>query len=345
MGRLIPRAASAPRPPRNEHNAMRFFEGSIPRTAALRRPKITLGMFDGVHRGHREVLRQLLAWARSTDSDALVVTFDRKPRDALAGRTSDLITSPRHRVRLFEQMGMDAALMLRFTRKLAATEPETFVKEFLVNRIGATGVLLGHDTRFGRNGRGNMPMMKSLGRELGFEACSVPVVELDGKPISSTRVRRAIRRGDLPAVERLLGRPFSLLGTVVRGTGRGEKIGFPTANLDLHREVQPPEGVYVTRALVNGVWLDSVTNVGRAPTLRPNGPPHRSETPIIETHLLDFSGRKLYGKEIEVLFVKFIRLEEVFESPEALGRRIAADVAEARVHLAAAAASRHKGKP
>jgi len=322
---------------------MRLFEGSVPREPAFSRSKATLGMFDGVHLGHREVLRELLAWARSTDSDALVVTFDRKPRDALAGRASDLITSPRHRVRLFEEIGMDVVLMLHFTPELAATEPEAFVKDIVVGRIGAAGVLLGHDTRFGRNGRGDRRLMESLGRELGFETRSVPVVELDGEPISSTRVRSAIRKGDLRALERLLGRPFSLLGTVARGTGRGGELGFPTANLDLHREVQPPEGVYATRALLDGAWVDSVTNIGRVPTLRENEPLYQSDRPVVETYLLDFSG-DLYGREIEVSFVEFMRPEEVFTSPEALRRRIAEDVKEARARLASCRAGREKGR-
>ena len=312
---------------------MKVFYGQMFQNVALAQPKVALGTFDGVHLGHQELLRQLVAWARTTDSDAAVVTFDRKPRDALAGRTSDLITSLQHRLLLFERLGVDATLVLTFDEHLAACEPDAFVKDILVDGLHAAGVLLGHDTRFGREGRGNMELLCQLGKALGFETCSVPVVEVDDRPVSSTRIRQAIQRNDLATVERLLGRRMSLLGTVVGGTARGRKLGYPTANLDIHHEVQPPEGVYATRTLVNGVWRASVTNIGRAPTLQKEGPAYVSEKVIVETHLLDFTA-DLYGKDLEIEFVTFLRPEKVFPSGKTLAEQIAHDVEQARSLLA-----------
>lgn len=318
---------------------MKVFHGYPSEPASLLRPKVTLGVFDGVHLGHQRVLRRLVAWARGTDSDAAVVTFDRRPRDALLGKPSEPVTSVPHRLLLFERMGIDAALVLTFDKALASSEPETFVQEVLVERLGAAGVLLGHDARFGRNGRGDMALLSRLAGVYGFEARSVPVVEVDGEPVSSTRVRKAIQEGDLRRAERLLGRRVSVLGTVVRGTSRGKEIGYPTANLDLDCEVMLPQGVYATQTRVAETWHDSVTNIGRVPTLRRGGPSHASETVVLETHLPGFSG-DLYGEQLEIRFVHFIRPEEVFDSAAALAERIAGDIRQAQSRPAATEAPR-----
>ena len=318
---------------------MEVFYGQVPdmpdrrgRAQPLHRPKATLGTFDGVHLGHQRVLRELITWARATNTGALAVTFDRTPRDTLAGAPSEQITSLPHRLLLFERLGLDVTLVLTFDQALAAREPEAFVRELFAEQLHVSGVLLGHDTRFGRGARGDMNLMARLGEEMGFETCSVSVVELDGLAISSTRVRQAVRSGDLRAAERMLGRRVSVLGSVVEGTGRGKRIGFPTANLDLHHEARPPEGVYATRSLVDNVWYDSVTNIGSAPTLQSTLETEAAEV-TVETHLLDFS-EDLYGKDVEVRFVDRIRSEQTFDSSEALVERIARDIAEVRTRLA-----------
>jgi riboflavin kinase/FMN adenylyltransferase len=341
---------------------MKTFHGLNSAVGPFTKAKVTLGTFDGVHRGHLSVLRRLLAWARETKGEAVVLTFDRPPRAALAGVpakpmagkprsqrsvSGGQILSLKHRLMLFDRLGLDATVVLTFDAALAALEPEEFVKNLLVDRLKAEGVLLGHDTRFGRGGRGDFDLMSRLGEQMHFETRSVPVVELDGAPVSSTRLREAIRAGDLRLAERLLGRRLSVYGTVVPGLGRGRRIGFPTINLDLHHEVRPPQGVYATRCLIAGLpaggaglpaegagsLRDSVTNIGPAPTLQPTGPAHLSERVIVETHILDFSG-DLYGQDIEVQFVDRIRAEEVFQSAAALAERIASDIREARRRLA-----------
>jgi len=295
--------------------------------------KVTLGMFDGVHLGHQEVLRELVTWARATETAAVVITFDCKPRDAIAGEGANDITSLPHRLLLFERLGVDVALVLPFDESLRNMEPEAFVERILVEQLHADGVLLGHDTRFGRKARGDLTLLDNLGRRMGFQTCSVKVVELDGVPVSSTRVRTAIREGNLKLAERMLGRSVSVLGTVVRGTGRGAGLGFPTVNLDLHHELRPPQGVYVSRTFAGGVWRDSVTNIGRAPTLRPGASPDATSESIVETHLLDFSG-DLYGEDIEVTFTAKLRDERFFDSPESLAAQISLDIIEARAILA-----------
>ncbi len=299
------------------------------------RPKVTLGTFDGVHVGHQRVIRDLITWARATESPALVITFDRKPGRVLSGHPFDRITSLPHRLRLLESLGVDGALVLEFDQALAGMEPEEFVRVVLAEELQVGGVLLGHDTRFGHKGRGDMDLLADLARQCRFEACSVPVVLMDGLPVSSTRVREAVRTGDLALAERLMGRRFSLLGPIVHGTARGAKLGFPTANLELQHEVRPPQGVYVTRALLEDRWFAAVTNIGRPPTLQEGGPRYQSAGVVVETHLLDFSG-DLYGGEIEVEFVARLRGEKSFTSAASLARQIAQDIEKARELLEAA---------
>ncbi len=313
---------------------MKILQGESATAGGLHRPKVTLGTFDGVHLGHQRVLRHVASWARSSQTESLVITFDRKPRQVLAAQPFEQITSLRHRLRLFELLGLDAALVLEFTPEIAGLEPEAFVAEWLVRRLNAGGVLLGHDTRFGRGGRGDLALLLRLGKLHGFDVCSSEVVEAGGAPVSSTRIREAIRRGDLDAARGMLGRRVSLLGTVVRGAGIGRTLGFPTANLDLHHEVRPPEGVYATLAVIGGRVYPSATNIGRPPTLRPGGPAYRSQTATVETHVLDFAG-DLYGQDIEVRFVERLRDEESFATASPLAERIGRDVVEARRRLAA----------
>jgi len=166
---------------------------------------------------------------------------------------------------------MDAAVLLRFDEALSRLEPGPFVREVLVGRLGARGVVLGYDQRFGRGRLGGLETLQALAPALGLEVRSVPGVQHAGEPVSSTRIRASIASGDLREAETMLGRPVSVLGTVVRGDGRGRRIGFPTANLDPLQEVVPPRGVYATRSLLDGALHDSLTNIGLRPTFRGGG--------------------------------------------------------------------------
>lgn len=317
---------------------MKVLYGRSFASGAFDRPLVTLGTFDGVHIGHQRVIRELITWARATQSEAVVVTFDRKPERVLSGRPFDQITSLPHRLKLLEALGVDGVVVLEFDRALAEMEPEEFARVILAEQLRIGGVLLGHDTRFGRKGRGDMELMVNLARELGFQACDVPVVLLDGLPVSSTRVREAIRAGDLTLAERMLGHRFSLLGPVVHGTARGAKLGYPTANLALQHEVRPPQGVYATRVLLGGRWCGAVTNIGRPPSLKEGVPRYQSAEVWVETYVFDFSG-DLYGREIEVEFVARLRGEKPFASTDALARQIGQDVEKARGLLKGVASS------
>lgn len=298
----------------------------------LARPKITLGTFDGVHVGHQFIFSQLLDWARETASPSVAITFDRRPRDTVERKSAEHITSLHHRLLLLEQLHLDLALVLEFDEALAACEPEDFVRSVLVERLHVGGILLGHDTRFGKHARGDIGLLRKLGEAHNFEVCSVPVVKYDGAPVSSTRVRQAITDGELQTAAKLLGRPVSAIGTVIRGTGRGLAWGYPTANLDLHHEVRLPEGVYATQAGLAGRWYNSVTNIGRPPSFQVGQSLYLTDEVIVETFLLDFS-EDIYGRELEVRFIRRIRPERTFPSPCALAEAIAADVIVARTEL------------
>ncbi len=290
--------------------------------AAFRRPAVSIGVFDGVHRGHRHVLESLVAFADRLGGEAVVVTFDTHPRAVLAGAPPKPICSLAHRLLLLSRLGVDATVVLPFDAETRDTPYERFVTDVLVERLGIAGLLLGYNTNFGKDGLGTAETVLPLAKRHGFEVASAPPITVHGKPISATRIRAAIEAGDLAAAEDLLGRPVSLLGRVVRGDGRGRSLGFPTANLDLEGELLPPPGVYqVVASLRGGRWA-AVANVGVRPTF-PAADPGR---PLLEVHVpgIDFD---FYGESLEVELVRRIRDERRFPSREALIEQIRRDVA------------------
>jgi len=292
-----------------------------------------IGVFDGVHVGHQSLLRMVVEWAAQRGGTPVVVTFQRHPQLALEGTRPPCITSLRHRLRLFEGLGVGLALVLNFDERLAAMSAEDFLRQVLCERLGARGLALGHDQRFGRGGLGDAALARRMGGELGLEVRVAPAVRVAGEVVSSTAVRSAIKAGWLERAAAMLGRPVSALGTVVRGQGKGRTLGCPTANLDLHYELQLPEGVYAGKAQASGREHDAVVNIGRRPTFAPHGLAYLDAEPLVEAHLLDFSG-DLYGQELEVRFLKRLREERVFPSAEALKEQMARDVAQARRALA-----------
>jgi riboflavin kinase/FMN adenylyltransferase len=302
------------------------------RSGLLRNPVVTLGTFDGVHLGHRKVIEETIKWARETDGQSVLITFDRHPRAVLRHEPTQFITSLEHRLELFRELGIDCAIVLRFHTALADMPAERFAREVLSGAIGARRVVLGYDHRFGRGGAGNIETLRNLTAEDGsplFETRKVPAVFIDGERVSSTKVRKAVEAGDMQRAAKFLGRPYSVMGTVIHGDSRGHEIGYPTANLNLHHEISPPSGVYHTRVLFktgkhSGRRFESATYIGTRPTFLAV----TDEAPLrVEVHILDRFDNNVYGERMEVMFIKRLRDEEKFSTPGALAEAIKNDIA------------------
>jgi len=308
---------------------MRVFYWPEHKSIPLRETAATVGMFDGVHRGHRAVIETVVSEGRARSLPSIVITFDRHPDQVIADVERPAITSCAHRLRLFERLGADNCLLIRFTRDVAGMEPEAFVREVLCELLGVRLLVLGFNFRFGRGGRGDVKLCSRIGSGLGFDVISVPAVEVCGEVVSSTAIRCAVQGGEFKRAERLLGRPCSVLGTVVPGGGRGMRLGYPTANLDLHNELMPPDGVYAARVLFGGQEWPAAASVGRRETFHHEADAAR----VVEAHLLDTSV-ELYGQDLEVTFVELIRPQRDFASEDALRDAIRQDVAKVREVLA-----------
>lgn len=284
-----------------------------------------IGVFDGVHIGHQQVIRRAIENARAQHGHSVAVTFDRHPNAIVApDRTPLSICSPAQKLRVLGSLGLDATLLLRFDQAFSRQPAEDFVSTLSGRLGGLLGISVGEDFTFGHRRGGNVALLQRMGGEMGFGVTGLPPVELDGGTVSSTRIRESIRAGQLDAASRMLGRPYSLAGLVRAGDRLGRQIGVPTANLDATGLVVPPSGVYAAHAVVDGARHPAAVNVGCRPTLNRPEPQLR-----VEAHLLDFQG-DLYDREVELVFVAKLREERRFESMEALARQIAADLAQAR---------------
>lgn len=290
-------------------------------------PVLTLGNFDGVHCGHQAILERLVEAARAIGGEAVALTFHPHPVAVLRPQQAPpLITSLRDRIALMAVMGIDVLLLQHFTPAFADLSAETFVERFVVERVGATRVVVGHKVSFGHERRGDAALLTTLGKRLGFEVEVVGPIRVDGHDVSSSAVRRAIAAGDVRLAATLLGRPHRLGGVVVRGRQRGAVIGFPTANIHVRAGMWPPDGVYAVRVRRGERWLDGVANIGTNPTF---GAAPRT----LEAHIFDFDA-DVYGERLTVAFVERLRGEVAFPSVEALVAQIARDAADARAILA-----------
>jgi riboflavin kinase/FMN adenylyltransferase len=290
----------------------------------LRSPIVTWGVFDGVHRGHRRVLEAALAWARAEGVPCAVATFDRHPQEVLQGAPVPLVSPLAERLRLIGELGVDFLLLLPFTLEFSRTPAEAFVRDVVVRRLRARGVVLGHDSRFGRDRGGDLAVLEAVSRDVGLQVRRCEPEYREGRPISSSLVREAVFAGRLEEAAFLLGRPPSVHGTAVRGERRGSALGFPTANLELHHAVRPPAGVYAAEVPLDGRAWPAVVNIGTRPTFGKDGP----ET--IEAHLVGYPGGDLYGRALEVRFLRRIRDERKFDSVGALKAQIRSDIESAR---------------
>jgi riboflavin kinase/FMN adenylyltransferase len=302
---------------------MQVFRGHLALPGPLRAPVVTIGNFDGVHLGHQRLFSVILERARARGGQAVVFTFRPHPVKLLAPELAPpLITPYEEKLRLIEQTGIDVAIEEEFNRELAAFSPRRFVDEVLVRAIGVRDIVVGYDFTFGRDRAGNVQVLTELGGELGFEVHVEPAFSVSGIIASSTKVREFVLEGRVGGAALLLGRSFSVTGTVVRGDGRGRKLGFPTANLQVENELIPKAGVYAGRAYVRGEAHRAVVNIGFAPTFQSRGL-------TVEAHLLDTSG-DLYGEKMTLEFTHHLREERRFPSVEELMAQIGRDVESAR---------------
>ena len=286
---------------------------------------LAIGVFDGVHLGHQAVISTSTQHARAANGTPVVVTFDPHPEKILPPAAAPhLLTATRHKISLIRNLGVGQLLIITFNKQFAATEPEDFVQQLAKHSKPLREICVGHEWSFGKNRRGNLELLKKLGAQSGFGVVGIPPVTVNGELVSSTTIRRAVEAGDLAKAAAMLGREYTVLGTVVRGDDLGRKIGFPTANLSAHNEQFPPNGVYLAEANLDGVVYRGVINLGYRPTVS-RGKSERT----LEIHLLDFE-RKIYGKDLEVRFMRYLRPEKKFESVEALACQIDLDVKQAR---------------
>lgn len=288
-------------------------------------PVVTLGVFDGVHKGHLQVINKTVSWAKEKRGESIVLTFSKSPKVVLGKRPSSIITSLEHRLNIFETLGVDSTIVMEFNDDVANIKADHFIKDVLHNWIGVKGVVLGYNCSFGKDSKGNKSVVFSLSKQYGYEVYSCEPVKLDGQIISSTLIRESIMQGDLKRAEAMMGRPVTILGTVVSGSKRGSKVLFPTANLDLHHEVMPPRGVYGTIAQLNNKEFYAITNIGIRPTFEaePFVSNNNLQT-VVEVHILDFTG-SIYGQDLEVRFVSKIREERKFNSIKELKNQIEKD--------------------
>ncbi|MFQ5537488.1 MAG: bifunctional riboflavin kinase/FAD synthetase [Gemmatimonadota bacterium] len=289
---------------------------------------VTVGTFDGVHRGHWTVLQEIRARARATDRRSVLVTFDPHPLRIVRPEVAPkLLTTPTEKKEILAESGLDYAVFITFTEALSRYEPRRFVEEVLVSRMNVAELVIGYDHGFGRDRSGDADSLKEMGRELGFTVDVVPPVETGIGPVSSSRIRQAVERGDLSEARNCLGRPYALRGIVVRGDGRGRHLGFPTANLRVPHadKLIPPPGIYAVRGVLRFGTFPGALHLGPRPTFQ--GSP-----PTIELHLLDFDGN-LYGEEVRVDFVHRIRDVRPFASVAALVEQMREDVVAARAAL------------
>ncbi|HWX23105.1 MAG TPA: bifunctional riboflavin kinase/FAD synthetase [Candidatus Binatia bacterium] len=286
---------------------------------------LALGFFDGVHLGHQQIIRQTLADARQHEAIALVLTFDRHPNTVVAPqRVPPLIYSLPRKLRALEALGVDTLLLIHFDSPFSHQSGEEFVRS-LAGALGQIrSISVGANFVFGHKRSGNVDLLKALGAKLGFSVHGLAAVSLDGKAVSSTRIRQAISAGELDRAGQMLGRAYSLAGTVIRGDGLGHQLGVPTANIDTTGLALPPNGVYAVHAETGGKTWRAVLNIGYRPTLQNPQPELR-----VEAHLTDFQG-DLYGQELELIFVEKLREEKRFDSLPELRDQIAKDILEAQ---------------
>ncbi len=293
----------------------------------VRKPVVlAAGFFDGLHRGHLRVISETLRRARELNGYAWVFTFREHPRQLLdSSQGPELLTSTRHKMKLLDALGVDTCMLIHFTRRIAGISPVDFVDDLCGRSEYLAEIVVGKNWRYGAGGKGDVDLLGSLARNWNVGVKVAQGATRHGRMISSTRIRSAVRKGDLREADAMLGRPFSVLGKVVKGRGIGEKMGFPTANLELEDEILPPNGVYAGFVRHREEFCKSALSLGNRPTfeLADGG------SPLLEAHMLD-KDEDLYGEEMEVFFVRHIRQQRKYGSAGALQARMEEDARTTR---------------
>ena len=304
---------------------MKLIHNAAELDAGNRKVCLAIGFFDGVHLGHQQIIRQTIVDAKRHNALALVLTFDQHPNTVVApARVPPLIYSLPQKLRVVESLGPEALLLIHFDKAFSQKTGEQFIRELARAWTGIQSICVGANFVFGYKRGGNVQLLNKLGAELKFSVHGMAAVSLDGKAVSSTRIRDAIRAGQLDLASQMLGRPYSIVARVVEGDKLGRQLGFPTANLDTTGLALPPKGVYAVHVILRGHAQAAVLNIGTRPTLQNPTPPLR-----VEAHLLDFSG-ELYGEELEIVFFEKLRDENKFSSLEELKKQIGRDIERAK---------------
>ncbi|TES84138.1 MAG: bifunctional riboflavin kinase/FAD synthetase [Dehalococcoidia bacterium] len=287
---------------------------------------LTIGVFDGVHLGHRHLIARLAELAQKSGLSSGVITFSRHPREVLAPRTSlPFLTDIERRIELLRNEGVEAVIPLSFTTELAKLSPQEFLG-LLKKHLRMRGLVIGPDFALGKNREGDTDALRQLGAEMDFNVTVVPPLTVNGEVVSSTAIRQALAEGDMKRAQKLMGRPFRLHGRVVRGDRRGVELGFPTANLDTEAEqALPADGVYTSRAYIDAQAYPAMTNIGIHPTFGSN-------QRLVEVYIIDYEG-DLYGRELAVDIIERLRGEIKFDNPEELKKQIAEDVKRGKAIL------------
>jgi riboflavin kinase/FMN adenylyltransferase len=290
-------------------------------------PVLTLGNFDGVHLGHQAIFRRVVERAREIKGTSMAFTFEPHPLKVLApDRSPKLLNTFHAKMKLIEASGIQIVICADFTREFADQHPDDFARNVLVDRIGVKEVYVGYDYAFGKGREGSIESLKTTGRAHGFTVAVVDAVERSGNVVSSSLVRDLVSSGSVEEAHQYLGRYYSIEGNVVHGASRGQTLGFPTANIQTTNELLPAYGVYAVRAVVGGRSIDGVASIGVRPTFG-SGPVS------VEVFLFEFDGN-LYGKHVEIFFVKRLRGEQKFPDAEALVQQMRKDAEDAKRILA-----------
>lgn len=296
-------------------------------TLPLKHPVVTIGNFDGVHLGHREIFRKLKRAAQEIGGVSMVITFDPHPLKVLSTcRSIALINTLDEKINLIEASGIDYLLIIRFDQEFASLSAVEFIEKILVGTIGLKRLIIGYDYAFGKGREGDISLLRNLANTHSFDVEELPPISDGLITYSSSLIRKMIAAGDVGEVIRYLGRNYSLAGRVIHGAARGKSLGFPTANIATDKELLPADGVYAVKVKVDNVLYDAACNIGVNPTFETTGK-------SIEVFIFDLD-EEMYDKELRIYFFERLRAEKRFDSPHELGVAIAADVARCRAILA-----------